>query len=331
VRELRETYLDDKKKAIQNKDDIIQKLERQEMDRDDNNGTRNNLDASPDYHTGDRNNTDSNTTKQTLKDYDEAFRKIYEATGVSDVNDIIQKYTTQDETSKSLNDLKQEYLEKIEYLNNEKARIKSELNALKYEAGENLSRKQFDEIENNVNSVSNKCERARFKYERVSKVLIAAKAGIEHLAHKLETHELPGKATIPVSDETLVEALSQCVERLKIIYQEVQNDPLFHEEDNARAVSRPAPGTTITSKFIGEASSPVALGLYDKNIRSENVHKNMRVRPQDRDDDDITDGESDEDIDIEIHAKLKEKHNQHNTGAKAKLRKGLVAGSRNKF
>jgi len=189
VRELREAYLDDKKKAIQVKDDMIHKLERQEMDRE-GNDTRNNLDASPDYHTGERNTTDHNATKQTLKDYDEAFRKLYEATGVSDVNDIIQKYTTQDETSKSLNDLKQEYLEKIEYLNNEKARIKSELNALKYEAGENLSRKQFDEIENNVNSVSNKCERARFKYERISKVLISAKAGIEHLAHKLETHEV---------------------------------------------------------------------------------------------------------------------------------------------
>ena len=69
-----------------------------------------------------------------------------EATGVTDVNEIIQKFITQDETSKSLNDLKQEYIEKIEYLNNEKQRLKDELNDLKYEGGETLTRKQIDEV-----------------------------------------------------------------------------------------------------------------------------------------------------------------------------------------
>ena len=106
------------------------------------------------------------------------------------MNDIIQKYTTQDETSKSLNDLSQEYLERVEYLKNEKNRIGNELNSLKYEAGENMSRKQFDEIESNVNNLSSKCERSRVKYERVSKVLINAKSGVEHLAQKLESNDV---------------------------------------------------------------------------------------------------------------------------------------------
>jgi len=340
VKDLRETYLDDKKKAIQNKDEFIQRLERQDNERGDKNlDSKSHIDMSPDYQLGDHYPGDNNQNKMRLKDYDEAFRRIYEATGVTDVNDIIQKYTTQDETSKSLNDLKQEYLEKIEYLNNEKGRIRSELNTLKYEGGENMSRKQFDEIESNVNNVSNKCERARLKYERISKILINAKAGIEHLAHKLETHELPGKANIPVSDETLVEALSQCVERLKVIYQEVQNDPLFQHEDNGRANLKSAPGTTITSNFLAEAGSPIALGLYDKNTRPENIHKNIRVRLPDREDEDeVTDGESDEDIDMEIHAKLKEKYNnQQKTkdGVKGKAKKNNTSighsGSKTKF
>jgi len=337
VRDLRDTYLGDKKTSIQNKDEYIQKLERREMERGEKGDARSHNDIAPDYYAGsDLANADSNTNRQKLKDYDEAFRRIYEATGVSDVNDIIQKYTTQDETSKSLNDLKQEYLEKIEYLNNEKARIRSELNTLKYEAGENLSRKQFDEIENNVNEVSNKCERARLKYERVSKVLINAKAGIEHLAHKLETHELPGKATISVTDETLVEALSQCVERLKIIYQDIQNDPLFQHEDNTRAALKSAPGTTITSNLLAEAGSPIALGLFDKTVKPENVHRNMRVKMHDLDDEEeISDGDSDEDIDMEIHAKLKEKYNNQRTkdtgkGKGKKLGPGY-SGSRNKL
>lgn len=84
--------------------------------------------------------------KQKLDDFEEAFRKLNEATGVIDVNEIIQKFITQDETSKSLNDLKQEYIEKIEYLNNEKQKLKEELNDLKYEGGETLTRKQIDEV-----------------------------------------------------------------------------------------------------------------------------------------------------------------------------------------
>ena len=44
------------------------------------------------------------------------------------------------------NKKKQEYIEKIEYLNNEKQRLKDELNDLKYEGGETLTRKQIDEV-----------------------------------------------------------------------------------------------------------------------------------------------------------------------------------------
>jgi len=37
-----------------------------------------------------RDTYDSSVQKQKLLDYEEAFRKLYEATGVTDVNEIIQ-------------------------------------------------------------------------------------------------------------------------------------------------------------------------------------------------------------------------------------------------
>lgn len=80
-----------------------------------------------------------------------------------------------------MDDLKREYVEKIEALNNEKLKLRERLNDLKYEGGEALTRKQIDEIENNVNNAINKCERTKLKYERVSKILVNVKAGIEHL------------------------------------------------------------------------------------------------------------------------------------------------------
>ena len=58
-------------------------------------------------------------------------------------------------------------------LNNEIAKLKDKLNValfyqdMKYEGGETLSRKQLDEIENNVANAVSKCERCKLKFERI--------------------------------------------------------------------------------------------------------------------------------------------------------------------
>ena len=63
--------------------------------------------------------------------------------------------------------------------------MKDDLNKLKYMGSDNLTRQQIDEIENNVIISMNKCERIKMKYDRISSVLVNAKAGIEHLSDKL--------------------------------------------------------------------------------------------------------------------------------------------------
>lgn len=144
-----------------------------------------------------------------MKGYEDAFRKLYEATGVRDVNEIIQKFTTQSDTSKSLSDLKQEYSERSDALEKELQALKQNLNQLKY-VGEDTDVKniqQIFEIEKNVNESTQKCERNRLKYERISKALVNIKAGIEHLVEKTEFFRLEGKNNISVTNETLNECL----------------------------------------------------------------------------------------------------------------------------
>ena len=144
VRALRKTYLDEKKKAMDKRDEVIQQAEKAEKDGDDkrNDLKSGNLFSMDNYNQNDGYSAmDTNALKQKLNDYEEAFRRINEATGVSDVNEIIQKFTTQDETSKSLSDLKQEYIDKIEVLTQEKYIIKEQLDDLKYSGGENMNRK----------------------------------------------------------------------------------------------------------------------------------------------------------------------------------------------
>jgi hypothetical protein len=59
--------------------------------------------------------------KNETLDFREGFRKLFEVTGTSHVNEIITKYITQDETVENLATLKQNYLDRIDKLNNERA------------------------------------------------------------------------------------------------------------------------------------------------------------------------------------------------------------------
>jgi hypothetical protein len=65
---------------------------------------------------------------------------------VSDVNEIIQKFATQDDTYTNLLELKNENDRKIQMLNDEKIRLKEEVETIKYEGTENMTRKQVDEV-----------------------------------------------------------------------------------------------------------------------------------------------------------------------------------------
>eukprot|EP00828_Plagiopyla_frontata_P042076 TRINITY_DN6190_c0_g1_i4.p2 TRINITY_DN6190_c0_g1~~TRINITY_DN6190_c0_g1_i4.p2 ORF type:complete len:414 (-),score=117.33 TRINITY_DN6190_c0_g1_i4:60-1301(-) len=297
VRELRKNYLDEKWKSINAREAAIQKLEiheKEQPERVEKQQINQNLSPMANEQ---QMNMDTNLQKQKLADYQEAFRKLYEATGVTDVNEIIQKFKTQDETRKQLNDLQQDNAEKIEQLQNESIKLKNELNDLKYEGGETLTRKQIDEIENNVQNAINKCERAKLKYERSSKILVNAKAGIEHLVEKLDFFKLDGKPNLIVTDDSLIEALDQCVQKMKEIYRIVTNDSNFKKEDLAQG-----------SKAVSSNILAYNLALYDKDANIEGFSKNIRVKLPDKDDDDVSDGEIDDDIDQELIQKLKEKY-----------------------
>jgi hypothetical protein len=59
--------------------------------------------------------------------------------------------------------------------------------------------------------------------------LVNAKAGIEHLSEKLNDIKLEGVPNVVVTDNTLVEALIQCEQKLEFIFGLVRNDQLYEE------------------------------------------------------------------------------------------------------
>jgi len=148
VKKLREKYLEEKQNQLAARAEAMKREEKKEMNkkRKKKKVKENVSMREQTYQHYEQTQQEQNNIKNDIQDYKEGFRKLFEATGVSDVNEIIQKYTTQDETKKSLNDLKKNYTEKIEKLTKQRDKLKEDLDVLKFEQADSQTRKQIDEV-----------------------------------------------------------------------------------------------------------------------------------------------------------------------------------------
>eukprot|EP01010_Urceolus_cornutus_P002235 NODE_284_length_1849_cov_249.160556_g229_i0.p1 GENE.NODE_284_length_1849_cov_249.160556_g229_i0~~NODE_284_length_1849_cov_249.160556_g229_i0.p1 ORF type:complete len:547 (+),score=211.46 NODE_284_length_1849_cov_249.160556_g229_i0:60-1643(+) len=162
----------------------------------------------------------SEEEQEKMTQYEEAFRKIKEATGVSDVQEVIQKFITQEDTHRNLVEMTKEAQAKIDQLNAEKSELKAEVEELKYSGSGQLgSRRIVDEFETHLAEAQHQCDKNRLKYERVAKILINVKAGIEHLYDKLSIFK-SDMPYIQMGDETVVDVLKQCESKLQLLMEE---------------------------------------------------------------------------------------------------------------
>ena len=85
-----------------------------------------------------------------------------------------------------------------------------------------------------------KTERQRVKYERLTKVLVAVKAGIQHLAERLEGVKLE-EPPLVLTDDNMVEVLMQCEQRLKIVLDAIrQEEEALVREVGEAALHKPS-------------------------------------------------------------------------------------------
>lgn len=149
--------------------------------------------------------------------FEAAFRKIKEATGVSEVNEVIKKIVSQETTTKNLMSLTNENVKKIQALNDLKTRIKAHVEDVKYAApGGGHRRKLVDESEEKLAAATARIDRNAAKYERSAKILVATKAGAKHLQDKLTGFcEQVGRGTKfspQLSDDTVVKLVGEIEE-----------------------------------------------------------------------------------------------------------------------
>ena len=118
--------------------------------------------------------------------YEETFQKIKEATGIYEVNELVQKVLNQDETKINLRQLVKENQAKVDQKLEEKALLKSRLEEMKYTGsltGDN--HKVADQYEKVLQAEEDNCLNVRDQFEQSAKLLIEIKTGILHLFEKL--------------------------------------------------------------------------------------------------------------------------------------------------
>ena len=281
-RKLREKELSERRALVQKKQEINADLERREKARREamlsgpvGGGDARGKGASQHSIT----EADIEEEQEKIASYEAAFRKIKDATGVADVNEVIQKFITQEETHKNLLAMTKESQAKIEALTEQKHAVQERVQRLKYANASGPDEGQMAAAAAGGGGATDerKSERQRVKYERLTKVLVAVKAGIQHLSERLEGVKLE-EPPLVLTDDNMVEVLTQCEQRLKIVL-----DAIKQEEE-------------ALVRDLGEAAlnKPSSLPLEPPVIN------NYRVRDVDAADEAPSEEEFEEDLEEEV-------------------------------
>ena len=78
--------------------------------------------------------------QQKITEYEMAFKRIKEATGVSDTQEVVTRFENQGDTTTHLEELKRENEKQISRLNEEKETLQVEFEEMKYSGEAKLSR-----------------------------------------------------------------------------------------------------------------------------------------------------------------------------------------------
>lgn len=197
-----------------------------------------------------------------ITSYEEAFRKIKDATGISEMNEVVSKFMTQDETTIHLKHLTKQSHDKIDSMNEEKSVLKAKVEEIKYTgAGSVGFRKVIDDLEQDLKKAVQKSARIKRKYEGLARILIACKAGTQHLVDMLDVVRID-QPNVPVMDDTIVDVLAMCDYKIS------KSMDTISEDDGAYG-SATAPGGSggemLSNTNVRIELNPASEYFYEEN------------------------------------------------------------------
>ncbi|XP_070684380.1 coiled-coil domain-containing protein 151 [Pempheris klunzingeri] len=169
--------------------------------------------------------------EKAISTFEEAFRRIKEATGVTDIQEIVERFISQKETHQHLEKLREENEKVLQQLKEQKELLSQQFQDMKYSGEAKLSSDQqmLEEYEQQLQASQQKCDANKEHLDWLVKALSTVRAGSEHLADKLQhitLSEDTGADVSPDSDEFVVELMTQCELKLQLLHEELQGKDL---------------------------------------------------------------------------------------------------------
>lgn len=127
-----------------------------------------------------------NDLEREVKRFEEADKLIRETTGADDINEICQKFSNLRETKENLKNEKKELEKMCDSLTKKKEDLSKELNRLKYQSQDEITRKEIEDHERTAEKTLTACDLARQKLKKEEKLIVDLRSGIETICIVLQ-------------------------------------------------------------------------------------------------------------------------------------------------
>ena len=128
-----------------------------------------------------QNNKDISKIESLVKELEEKDKIVRETTGADDINEICQKFSNLTETKENLKNEQKELEKMLKSLKEKKENLIDELKDLKFKSQNEITRKEIEEREKEVEKYMNLCEESRQKLRKQNKLFVDITTGIKTL------------------------------------------------------------------------------------------------------------------------------------------------------
>jgi len=197
-----------------------------------------------------------------IQAYEAAFQQIKEATGVSDVNEVIKRFLLQEETHQNLMNMTKDSQAKIATMREDVDVAKAAVMNAEYSVanGDADAAGAQETDATQQASAAKQLARQRERYTKDMKILVATKSAVQHIVDVLEPLREKDEVVAPMSDDTLLQHLQFAESKLNVISQS-----FFEMEDEHKelltAISQPHMKRPTIS---GDKKDPFSVGTFER-------------------------------------------------------------------
>ncbi|KAF8570274.1 Coiled-coil domain-containing protein [Paragonimus westermani] len=170
----------------------------------------------------------SEEQQQKIASFETAFQNIKEATGLSDLSQIVKRFENQGETLCHLHELKDKAEKQCQALREERDRLQLQFEELKYSGETELTSitQLLNQYKKEAETEAQRREQLHQSVSDTSRLLVQCKAGVDHIHDKLTFLNMSGPYTDKGSEGSegqLPEMLKQCNDRLDELMASLQD------------------------------------------------------------------------------------------------------------